>query len=445
MANGTVLAEPGFNWDFIPHVDFAKKDPTLIRDEALTDYQLRFQALTGIGKILGPADPTRLLLLTGIYWIVHDRVDIDFTGKMNLLKYSRGDYLDNLGALYGDRAKRLKGAFADTILRFTLTAPLPFTAMIPVDTRVTSNGEIIFHTTRADSIPSGQIAVDIPAHSTEMGTEFNNIPIGAISALVDWNQPFAVTVSNIEPTTGGAGREDDEHYRDRLRLVPESFSTCGPELAYEFWAKTAHPDIIDCAVHSAPEIAGEVHLFPLMRDGELPTPAILQDVLEICSQDRRRPLTDYVFAQLPQVVEFELQLTVWLWRSRMTVASEILSNVRRAVDRWLFWQRTKVGRDIIPTQLIRWIQEAGVKRVAVRAPEEGWVPPAMPPIEPGQIIRPEDLPPMPQVPLVRPSPPFTPLAFNQVAHLRGDPIINFGGFEDEYTIPSGGLEGEPIP
>ncbi len=42
--------------------------------------------------------------------------------------------------------------------------------------------------------------------------------------------------------------EADENYIQRILLSPESFSTAGPELAYIYFAKSAHPDIVDVAV-----------------------------------------------------------------------------------------------------------------------------------------------------------------------------------------------------
>lgn len=393
--------------DRVPDIDFAVKDPALIQAEVLRDYELRFLALTQIAKTLAPGDPTRLVLLVGAHWLVHDRVDIDFTGKHNLLKYARGPFLDNIAALYGERTLRLEEAHATTTLRFTLTQELPFTALVPLGTGATSNGDIVFRTIESGVIAPGEMSVEVRALSVGRGHEYNGFAPGQISTLVDWNQTFAVTVVNTLETTGGSGIEDDEHYRERIWLAPESFSTCGPVGAYEFWAKSAHPEIIDVAVHSAPEIAGEVHLYPLMRNGELPTQEILDLVYAECSAEKRRPLTDYVFAEFPLVHEFELELTYWLWLHDQTLAALIGENVRRAVDSWLLWTRSRVGRDIIPTQLIRLIQEAGVKRVAVRRPAPG------------------------EQELTIPSPPYTPLAYNEVAIIKGVPVINFGGFEDE--------------
>jgi phage-related baseplate assembly protein len=421
-----------FMLDQVPDIDFAKKDPALIEAETMRDFELRFRALTKIAKTLAPGDPTRLLLLSGVHWVSQNRVDIDFTGKENLLKYSHGPYLDNLAALYGERTLRLPYSFAYTTLRFALSAVLPFTAMIPIGTQATSNGILIFETIQTGVIPAGTLSVDVPARSTTGGAELNGLLVGQIATLVNWNQDFALTVGNVTETAGGSGIETDDHYRERIWLAPESLSTCGPIGAYEFWAKTAHPDIIDAAVYSAPEIAGEVHLFPLMIGGELPTPEILELVYAVCNYEKVRPLNDYLFVMAPEVYEFDLELTYWILRIHQTLAAEIHASVQRVVYEWLLWQRSKVGRDINVTQLIRLIRETGAKRVEVMREAETEPETAdLPPPEFRGRLAPGDIPPEGQANLTIPSPPFTPLSYHQLAVGRMPPLIHFGGFEEE--------------
>jgi phage-related baseplate assembly protein len=232
-----------------------------------------------------------------------------------------------------------------------------------------------------------------------LGSRYNGLTDGEISALVNWNQGFALEVSNIDTTQGGADLDEDEHYRDRVWLAPESFSTCGPVGAYEFWAKSAHPDIMDVMVYSGPEIAGEVHLFPLMYNGELPSDEVLQAVYDTCNFEKRRPLTDYVFVMRPEVVNYEVELTYWIWRHDQLQAENIINRVVAAVHQWALWTRSAVGRDVIPSQLIRLVQEAGVKRVEVEKPV------------------------------------FTRLRYNEVAIMYATPILHFGGLEDHEFVP----------
>src|SRR5215471_8347341 len=272
MSNGTNAGAPEYGLDFVPDIDFAVKDPAIIESEVILDYQAAFLALTGIAKTLAPADPVRLHLLVVCHWLSHQRVIIDFTGKQNLLKYSHDDYLDNLAALYGDRALRLQASPAYTTLQFSLTAVLVSSVTIPKGTQVQAPNSIVFQTDDDVIIAAGQLSGTVMGHCLTAGVLGNNFAIGQVNAIINWNQPYGVAVTNIDVTGGGSDIETDDQYRYRVWLAIESFSTCGPRDAYEFWALSAHPDIIQCVVHSDPSIAGEVWLYPLLKGGNLPTP-----------------------------------------------------------------------------------------------------------------------------------------------------------------------------
>src|SRR5215831_14365787 len=137
---------PEFGLPFVPDIEFAEKDPAVIQSEVIADYEAAFKLLTGIDKHLAPGDPVRLFLLVVCHWLSHQRSLIDFAGKQNLLKYAHGDYLDNLGALYGERTLRLQAAPATTSLRFTLAAALASDAIIPQGTQCQAPNNIAFAT-----------------------------------------------------------------------------------------------------------------------------------------------------------------------------------------------------------------------------------------------------------------------------------------------------------
>lgn len=387
-----------FGLALVPEIDFAVKDPAVIETEVINDYQAAFLALTNIAKTLAPGDPVRLHLLTVCHWLSHQRTLIDFTGKNNLLKYAREGYLDNLAALLGQRTLRLQPTPALTTLRFTLTTALAFDALIVKGTQCQAPNSIIFETTADGNIPAGALTVDVPAQALLDGTIGNDFAVGQINSVINWNQPFAVTVSNTTATAGGSDEETDEQYRYRIWLAIESFSTCGPRDAYEFWALSAHPDIIQCVVHSAPEIAGEVWLYPLMTGGQLPTPEILDLVKASCSADTRRPVTDYVSVFAPTPFTYALDIDYFVTNSDGVLLATIQKNVTQAVTDWILWQRSFVSRDLNCDELRKRCLEAGAKRIVVNSP----------------------------------TPEFQVLAYNQLAVHIGTtpPIVNFGGLEE---------------
>jgi phage-related baseplate assembly protein len=367
----TTSTDPGapqYGLQFVPDIDFAVKDATIIQNEVILDYQSSFLTLTGIAKTLAPGDPVRLHLLAVCHWLSHQRTLIDFSGKMNLLKYAHDDYLDNLAALHGTRTLRLQAAPAVTTLEFTLTAPLAFDTEVPAGTQCQAPDSVIFETLVDGPILAGNITVTVPARAILAGIVGNGFLPGQINMVINWNQPFALHVTNTTETLAGSDEETDEQYRYRVWLAIESFSTCGPRDAYEFWALSAHPDIVQCVVHSAPEIAGEVWLYPLLRGGQLPTTDILDLVKAKCSANTVRPVTDYVSVFAPTVVQYALDMDYYVLDVNEVLLSSIQDAVEQAANDWILWERSFISRDIICDELRRRCLEAGAKRVVIRTP-----------------------------------------------------------------------------
>jgi phage-related baseplate assembly protein len=359
---------PVYGLPYVPDIDFADKDPADIVSEVVLDYQATFEALTGIAKTLAPGDPVRLFLLVVCHWLSHQRTLIDFTGKMNLLKYAHDDYLDNLAALHGNRTLRLQPSPALTVLRFTLAAPLSFSATIPKGTMCQAPNAVVFVTLAAGIIAAGDLTVDVAAQALVNGEVGNGFGAGQISSVINWNQPFGISVSNTIVTAGGSDKETDDQYRYRIWLAIESYSTCGPHDAYEFWALSAHPDIIQAVIYSAPEIAGEVWIYPLLKGGQLPTQPILDVVLAVCSDVARRPLTDYVSVFAPTVFTYTLNVDYWVEKDNEVLLATIQENVNQAVADWILWQRSYVSRDLNCDELAKRCLQAGAKRIVVHSP-----------------------------------------------------------------------------
>ena len=353
-------------------VEFVPYDPLYFEKELIS----RYEALTE--RKLYPADPERLIinLLTYALSIIH--FNINETGRQNLLAYARGNKLDALGEFYG--VKRLPARPAIVTLRFSLPEPLSFDVAIPKGTRVapSESGDIWFETVEEAKIPAGATSVEVQAECNVSGSAGNGFAIGQINQILD-PLPYNISAENTTMSMYGADTEDDERFRERIRLSMERFSTAGPKGAYVFWIKSVHQDIIDAEVWS-PE-PGVVKATILMKDGELPSEDILSLVKEVVSDEKRRPLTDLFEVQTPEVVPFEVRLTYYLERSAEGLATQISQEVHTAVNEYLKWQKTKLGRDITPSVLINYVQSIkGVKRVEVESP-------VYQPLEPWQVAR----------------------------------------------------------
>lgn len=177
--------------------------------------------------------------------------------------------------------------------------------------------------------------------------------------------PYVATVSSTL-TGGGADRESDSSYRERIHTAPERFSDAGPSGAYEYWSKTASADVADVYV-SSPE-PGTVQIVPLLTGGEIPGQEVLDAVDKVCSADKVRPLTDKVMVKAPTAVSYSIDATYMVDSADKASASAIQTAVTAAVQEYIAWQKARLGRDIDPSKLYQLMVDAGAARVQVTAP-----------------------------------------------------------------------------
>lgn len=326
--------------------------------------QERYRELTGRDLILQEADPVRLMAYTNCLILYQIAQYADRAGKLALLKYSYGDYLENIGALKG--ISRNQGAAAKTRLRFTLSVKRPGTTMIREGIRVTASDGIYFKTMEILEIPAGQLYGEVNAECRESGIKGNGYEVGEIKTLVD---PIAYVerVENITVSEGGADLESDENLAERIFLAPASWSTAGPDDAYRYWVRTFNPSITDVMVDS--EIPGEVDIYFILQDGQRPEETMIAELDAFLKNEEVRPLTDKVNVRAPVVEEYEIDFTYYINKSDRPRASTINEKVQEAVQKYIMWQRERIGRDINPDQLRKLILLAGAKRLDIREPQ----------------------------------------------------------------------------
>lgn len=328
------------------------------------------------GRTLYPADPARLFIDWIADIILQERIIINESAKQNVPRYAEGDYLDSLAEIFKD-TERLQAAPAETVLRFYISAAQPSAQTIPKGTRATIGGEITFETTEAATIKPGELYADAAAVciSTEInaetgaeitiGAKGNGFVPGQISQIVDVF-PFFQSVENITTTDGGADRETDKAFYERLRDSMETFSTAGPFGAYVYWAKTASARIVDVKPTS-PE-PGVVDIRILLENGEIPDEQMIQLVLDTVTADRVRPFTDLVQVSAPDKVKYNIDFTYFIPAQSESGASVIQSSVKAALEQYKKWQSEKMGRDINPSKLAEMLMSAGIKRLEIKSP-----------------------------------------------------------------------------
>lgn len=366
--SGTQLPLFSFDSTIVPDIDFCVKDASTIESDVISNYEKYYYLITQLNKTLARGDPVRLFLLSIIYQIVVQRSIVDSTGKENLIKYSHGANLDNIGARWGQRGLRLKATYATTTLQFTLGTPVSVNVPIPIGTMVQTGDKHQFITTQDGLVLVGQTTISLPAKAVVSGSSENGFVAGQINQLVSWNSPFLVSASNTTTSSGGSNTETDDHLRARIWMAPESFSVAGPYGAYEYWAASANPDIMDVSVWSDIAHAGQVYIYPLMTGGRLPTQAECDQVYAVCNDSYIRPLTDQVFVQPPAALEYIIDCDYYIKTSDGQFAGSIEEACTNAYNDFITWQSSKIGRDINPSKLDQMLVDAGAKRTVIRYP-----------------------------------------------------------------------------
>lgn len=341
----------------LPEINFVTADKEVVENEVFALYT------TITGRKLAPADPIRLFLLaiTNIVILLLNR--INDTGKQNLLAYARGANLDHIGIALG--VERLQATGAVTTMKLTASMARPEGIAIPKGTRFTSGDGAFFALTEPYYLSANETSILVKAVCTEASVKGNGYPIGSITTLVD-PIPYIASVTNTTISEGGADVETDDAFRERIREAPESFSCAGAEGAYEFFTKKASALISSVKVVSPKP--GDVVVYPGLVSGEIAKAEILTLVETALTDKKVRPLTDNVSVKAPIAKNYSINLQYYIDSDNAYYADTIKARVDEAVTDYTKWQSGKVGRDIIPSELIRRIMEAGAKRVTVTSP-----------------------------------------------------------------------------
>ena len=353
-------------------VRFSEFDSETIRNEMIKDFE------SVLGESLSPSDERTIFLNNLAQVVVAINANTNDCGNNNVLRFARGSVLDDMGDWWG--VERLPAEYARTTLKFTLSAAQPIDVSIPYGTRATPDGEIYFATTKAVMIKAGKLSVEVEAKATTAGAALNGYIAGQIKYIVD-NIQFLQSVENTVESGGGADQEDDESYRERIRLSPEALSTAGTEDGYIFHAKTASGDVGDVVVYSPVNDetlsdeerqagAGRVYIYIIKSDGTIPTEddAVLSAVRAAVNAKNVRPLTDFVTVLPPTVSEYSINLQYYISNDDMEREIEIKAAVSEAIQEYIAWQEKKIGRDINPDKLKHMMFTAGASRVVVTSP-----------------------------------------------------------------------------
>ncbi|MCR4834378.1 MAG: baseplate J/gp47 family protein [Butyrivibrio sp.] len=325
-----------------------------------------------IGEELVQGDERRLYTEALIAVFETMFASINEACRQKLIRYATGDVLDALAEFKG--LTRKESVKATCTVRFSLDSAITSLITIPEGTRVTSDNVRYFATTEAAVITAGITYVDVECEAKEGGADYNDITIGEITTLVD-EVPYIDTVSNTTTTSGGSDEENDDTFRERILTYSSAVNTAGSAAAYKYYALAADSSIADAMVTSPS--AGVVQIVPLLEGGEIPDETMLATVLEACSADDVRPLTDQVTVAAPTAETYDIELTYYTTSEDEAACVETIEGDDGAIALYEAWQCAALGRDINPDYLRKlmlapsWTSDSelvGCTRVEITSP-----------------------------------------------------------------------------
>lgn len=344
-----------------PDVEFVNKSAEEIMTELVSSWE------TQMGRSLGMADPIRLMLAWEASIDAQLYAAINESARLNMPRYAFGDYLDSAAEIFYQGLERMEASAANVTMRFTISQASAEDTVIPAGTRCTRDGNLYFETTETAYITAGETYTDVNAVCSDAGTIGNGYEVGRINVCMDPdNVENLQSVSNTTISAGGSARETDAAFYERMRESMGAYSTAGALESYVYHAKSASAAVGAVKVRSPS--AGQVDVYILNADGTQPGTQLITTVQNYLSDATRRPLTDQVTVKAPTAVRFDIAATWYLEAGAGISRAQAEANLESALQEYLTWQTTEIGRDINPSRLTVELMNAGIKRVNLTAP-----------------------------------------------------------------------------
>lgn len=335
-----------------------------VRNILIEEYKKEYENITGKEAVMERSDPMRVLISAQAVLDMQLLSFIDRCGKMNLLKYAQGDFLDHMGAFKNRERKEAQNA--SVMVRFSVADPRSEAEPIPQGTMVTADQKVFFETAEYAEIPAGESSIEILCSATTAGREGNDYEKGEITTLVT-PTGFISEVSNTTKSNGGTDRESDEDYAEGIFRAPDKYSVAGPEPAWISLVKDFDSNVEDVYPDTVPG-SGVVQITILMKHGRIPESTELQSIHDYLIRPDIHTLCTMVEVKPPALQCYEISLTYYIGESNRSRAVEIQKNVEQAVGAYTEWQDSRVGRDINPDELLVLLKQAGVKRAVITSP-----------------------------------------------------------------------------
>lgn len=352
----------------LPEIDFLSDlniTQETIAQEMIEDYQNKYEELTGKEITLYPANTERLKMqiVAGEMYQIYEYISYLFS--QNFIQYMDREVLENWGATLGYMQTNIKAATC--ILQFKVNDVLDFDVEIPAGTRTTAGDDVYFATDESCMLKAGENFVEVSATCTEEGTIGNDYVAGQINVLAD----PVLNISNVENCTtsqGGQDEYDDEALRENIFLFPSTYSTAGPNAAYEYFVKSYSTEIISVNIVQN-NVTAEVDIYIMLADGKVPDEQYCKAVVDYLVGLECTPADDKIYVKAPEVVRYRITGKYYIAKSNRENEALIKESVLEAANYFVSECHENIGNDIIPDKLIELTRIAGAKRLELTSPD----------------------------------------------------------------------------
>lgn len=354
-------------FDSYPEVSFIN-NTTLQEtiERCVTWYEERYKELRGEDIHLEKSSSVKLLLDTMAYMHFQRLMYLDQLGKMNLLKYSHGVFLDNLGANVSQPPRNL-GKKAHVKMKVILSKEQKNEYIIPAGTMFASEDNTFFESDKDLIVPAGCLSGEVLCTCTEPGEDGNGYEIGEIQSIVT-AIPYIQEVMNTTVSSGGEEEESDEVYAEHVFLAASRPNTTGNDDGYKYVIRQVSSQIGDIMIDNPTPL--RVVISFLLKDGTIPSSELINLVEAAVKDSFKRSLGDYITVKVPETVEYDIDVKYWINESDRVKSLEIQKEVENAIACYKLWQSEKLGRDINPGMLQYYMMGSGIKRAEVNFPKD---------------------------------------------------------------------------
>lgn len=342
-----------------PDYQFLSVEPEALEEEMKAEYE----RICGLAPT--PASPEMLFIKWVCAALIQERVLLNWAVNQNIPSRAEGEHLDALAELFFHRG-RTGAVAAGCTVRFYISQAQAGAVLIQAGTRVTDGAKTLYWQTTQDAyLQAGETYIDLAVECMTPGAAGNGWGAGQLNTIVDVYDYYS-GCENTTASEGGADAQTDEELYEAMRLSMDALTTTGPRGGYIYHAKAVSAEIADVeAVSPSP---GEVRIYALMKDGSPAGEAMKAKILEAVSAEDVRPLTDHVEMDDPVQVPYNIDLSYYVPQESTSTPAEIETAVEAAVEEYVTWQSTKMGRDINPSKLIGLVMQAGAERVELIEP-----------------------------------------------------------------------------